>query len=173
MIWDIPEPPIGEIRGPSVHSYLVLALAALVGTLANPNGWRLHQHVLSYLLDSTLLDQITEFQSFNFHSGGALQVTFTVAICFAGGFCHGAGGGKPERFLLSNAADGRSVTFRAGPFRWPPCFCFNTCQWVDYRGSSPRRQSRAGVRRKLDDALDYGDRLHAIDAAFTGSRWSR
>lgn len=41
-------------------------------TLVNPYGWRLHQHVFSYLTDGELLDQIQEFQSISFHTGPAL-----------------------------------------------------------------------------------------------------
>lgn len=40
-------------------------------TLANPYGWRLHQHVFSYLTNGELLDQIQEFQSISFHTGPA------------------------------------------------------------------------------------------------------
>ncbi len=47
-------------------------LLCCVATLANPYGWRLHQHVLSYLMDGPLLDQIQEFQSISFHTGPAL-----------------------------------------------------------------------------------------------------
>jgi hypothetical protein len=55
-------------------SYVLLAVAASVGSLANPYGWRLQQHVLSYLADSRLMKNIDEFQSFDFHSVGALSV---------------------------------------------------------------------------------------------------
>ncbi|HLK47860.1 MAG TPA: hypothetical protein VKT49_06980 [Bryobacteraceae bacterium] len=41
------------------------ALAALSGaaTLANPYGWRLHQHIFEYLRSSWILDNVQEFQS--------------------------------------------------------------------------------------------------------------
>jgi len=68
------------------RGYLLLALAAAAGTLANPNGWRLHQHIFSYLSNSALLDRVAEFQSFKFHSDGAFQVMLAIFICFAGGF---------------------------------------------------------------------------------------
>jgi hypothetical protein len=166
MIWDVRELPIGESGGASVRSYLLLALAALVGTLANPNGWRLHQHVLSYLFDSQLLDQITEFQSFNFHSGGALQVTITVALCFAGGFAALAAR-KPERFLLSMVLT--AVALRS--VRALPVAALLLLPLAS--GSITGVLRRAGnlapwLRHKLDDALDYGDRLHAIERRFHG-----
>ena len=48
---------------------LLLCSAA---TLANPYGWRLHQHIFTYLTDSELLDKIQEFQSISFHAGPAV-----------------------------------------------------------------------------------------------------
>ena len=166
MIWDVREPLIPEARGAGVRSYLWLALAALVGTLANPNGWRLHQHVLSYLFDSRLLDQITEFQSFNFHSGGALQVTLTVAICFAGGFAALAAH-KPERFLLSMLLT--AIALRS--VRALPVAALLLLPLANGSITGVLRRAgdlTAGLRHKLDDALDYGDRLHAIERRFHG-----
>jgi hypothetical protein len=166
MIWDVREPLIPENRLTSVRNYLLIALAALVGTLANPNGWRLHQHVLSYLFDSRLLDQISEFQSFNFHAGGAFQVTITVAICFAGGFAALAAQ-KPERFLLAmllTAIALRSV--RALPVA---ALLLLPLANGSITGILRRAVNLApALRRKLDDTLNYGDSLHAIERRFHG-----
>jgi hypothetical protein len=139
---------------------------ALVGTLANPNGWRLHQHVLSYLSNSTLLDKISEFQSFNFHSDGALQVMLTLTICFAGGFAALAAR-KPERFLLSMLLT--AVALRS--VRALPVAALLLLPIAN--GSITMVLRRAGnlvpgLRQRLDDALDYGDRLHAIERRFHG-----
>ncbi len=49
--------------------YLVCAAACGLATLANPYGWRLHQHVAAYLGNSKLLDNIQEYQSISFHHG--------------------------------------------------------------------------------------------------------
>jgi hypothetical protein len=38
----------------------------------NHYGWSLQQHVFSYLRNTTLLDNITEFQSISFHSAGSI-----------------------------------------------------------------------------------------------------
>jgi hypothetical protein len=47
--------------------YSSCALACAAATLVNPYGWRLHEHVLRYLRDSKLLDNIQEFQTISFH----------------------------------------------------------------------------------------------------------
>jgi hypothetical protein len=58
---------------------------ALLATLANPYGWRLHQHVFRYLTDSDLLARIGEFQSFDFHTPGSGQIVAALLIAIAGG----------------------------------------------------------------------------------------
>jgi hypothetical protein len=60
------------------------AAAACAGTFVNPYGWHLHAHVLSYLRDAELLERIGEFQSFNFHSEGALQIGAALLISAGG-----------------------------------------------------------------------------------------
>lgn len=52
--------------------YLVCAALCVAASFLNPYTWRLHAHVLSYLHDSRLLDNIAEFQSISFHHGAAL-----------------------------------------------------------------------------------------------------
>ena len=148
------------------RSYILVAVAALAGTLVNPNGWRLHQHVLSYLADFRLLDRISEFQSFDFHSAGAFQVMLTIAICFAGGFAALAER-SPARFLLSmllTAAALRSV--RALPVA---ALLLLPLANGSVTAVLLRAQSLAsGLRRGLDSALTYGDRLQAIDRGLYG-----
>ena len=43
-------------------------IACAVASLVNPYGWRLHQHIVSYLTDKFLMAHIEEFQSPNFHT---------------------------------------------------------------------------------------------------------
>ncbi len=42
-------------------------VASAAATLANPYGWRLHEHIYRYLSDRYLMDQIEEFRSPDFH----------------------------------------------------------------------------------------------------------
>src|SRR5207248_1000173 len=61
------------------------ALASLLATFINPFGWHLHQHVFAYLRNEYLMDHISEFRSYNFHSPGALFVEAFLVIAVAGG----------------------------------------------------------------------------------------
>jgi hypothetical protein len=166
LIWEVRGGEFQIGRGSSVRNYVLFAIASLVGTLANPNGWRLHQHVLSYLSDAGLLDRITEFQSFNFHSEGSFQVMVTLAICFSGAYAALAAQ-KPERFLLSlllTAVALRSV--RALPVAalllLPLANGSITTALARVRNLAP------WLSQRLNDALDYGCRLHAIQRSFHG-----
>lgn len=59
------------------------ALAALAATVINPYGLALHQHLWAYLTNTELLSRIAEFQSFNFHAEGSLQVALVLTVCLA------------------------------------------------------------------------------------------
>lgn len=54
-----------DVRKPL--TYFLCAAACTVVTFANPYGWHLHQHVISYLMDSKQMDSIKEFRSVDFH----------------------------------------------------------------------------------------------------------
>jgi hypothetical protein len=63
--------------------YLFCAGACAVATLINPYGWRLHQHIATYLTDTKIMDSIQEFQSTSFHGGQALF--FEIMLLASGG----------------------------------------------------------------------------------------
>jgi len=173
-IWEGPGTDIGktggtrtlEPGGSSIRIYVLIAFAASAGTLVNPYGWRLHQHVFSYLFDSGMLNQITEFQSFNFHQEGAMFVMAMLAFCFAGAFAALADH-KPGRFLLSILLTGiglRSV-------RALPVAALLLLPLAN--GSISAVLSRAAglapwLRLHLDDWMEYGNRLQAIERDFRG-----
>jgi hypothetical protein len=46
-----------------VRRYGILTTLCSAATLLNPYGWRLHQHIVSYLGSSWILDNVQEFQS--------------------------------------------------------------------------------------------------------------
>jgi hypothetical protein len=48
---------------PEFRRHGMLALACLAATLANPYGWRLHEHIIRYLGSSWILENVQEFQS--------------------------------------------------------------------------------------------------------------
>jgi hypothetical protein len=166
LIEDAGAPAIQETWSRGGLSYILFAIAAFMGTLANPNGWRLHQHVLSYLSDSWLMHHINEFQSFDFHSAGWLSVMIMLAICVAGGFAALASR-KPERFLLSMLLTAVALRSMRGlpvaalivlplanaSITTVLCRASNLASWL---------------RRRIDDTLAYGDRLDVIDRQLRG-----
>jgi len=95
--WVWPATSSGSHR--EAHWLAFACVSFLAGTLVNPYGWRLHQHVLSYLADSDLLDRVAEFQSFNFHARGAGQIAAVMTISFLGAAV-AAGQRKLGRCLL-------------------------------------------------------------------------
>jgi hypothetical protein len=171
LVWaplngDARRPPFQATWGPRGLSYLLLAVAAAVGTFANPNGWRVHQHIFSYLSDSRLLDQIDEFKSFDFHSDGAFRVVLMLAVCFAGAFAALAAH-KPERFFLSMLLTAVALrTSRALPVA--ALLLLPLANGSITFVLSRARNLAPWLRRRLDDALDYGDRLNAIDHNLRG-----
>ena len=76
---------LGEwIAQHSARRFLTVSLLSLISTLINPYGWRLHEHVFTYLQSDYLMDHIQEFGSFNFHSAGALYVEMFLAVATLG-----------------------------------------------------------------------------------------
>jgi hypothetical protein len=61
----------GNLRQPKKAKFLVaLGFASLAASFVNPNGWRLHAHILQFLREPTVARFANEFRSPNFHSGG-------------------------------------------------------------------------------------------------------
>jgi len=58
-----------------------VGLATAAASFMNPNGWKLHQHVYSYLSDRFLMNHIQEFQSPDFH--GIAQKCFLALLLVA------------------------------------------------------------------------------------------
>ncbi len=67
------------------RNFLGIALAAAAGSLLNPYGWRLHEHVFAFLTNGRLTSQIAEFQSLNFHSKDATRMAIVMAVAAFGG----------------------------------------------------------------------------------------
>ena len=91
----------GQAGGQHRQGWFLRAAAwSAAGTLLTPYGWKLHAHVFRYLKDRDLLQQIGEFQSFNFHVEGAGQILLALAVAGVGGvlaLCRK----RPEHFLLA------------------------------------------------------------------------
>ena len=72
------------LRRRSALRFAVSSLVCLLATFINPYGWRLHEHIFTYLQNDYLMDHILEFGSFSFHSAGALYVECFLAAAVLG-----------------------------------------------------------------------------------------
>jgi len=74
-------PPGTPSRFHAERRYAGLTAACALATLANPYGWRLHQHIASYLQSDWIRQVVDEFQSPRFRSESMLQFEI---LLFAG-----------------------------------------------------------------------------------------
>jgi hypothetical protein len=65
--------------------YGLAALCALLGTLVNPYGLRLHQHVVTFTVSPELRPLIAEWRAFDFAGLFGLQPAIVVVLASAGG----------------------------------------------------------------------------------------
>jgi hypothetical protein len=75
------DPPGAPRRFYAAGRYAGLAGACALATFANPYGWRLHQHIASYLRSDWIRQVVDEFQSPRFRSESMLQFEI---LLFAG-----------------------------------------------------------------------------------------
>lgn len=159
MIWE--SAPARDWR-----NYAGLAVAMLPGTLINPEGWKLHGHVLEYLANSELLDRISEFQSFDFRQHGAGWIILCLAICFVGG-CAGLAVRRPERFLLSLLITAMGLqSVRVLPLAALLLLPLASGSITEVLKTA--RGLRPDLRRRLDAALHYSDQLQSIERSCGG-----
>jgi hypothetical protein len=80
--WDRRDEGRGDERWlrlpPGVQRYGALFVVCCAGTLVNPYGWELHQHIGGYLQSDFILNNVQEFQSPNFR-GESMRI-FEVAL---------------------------------------------------------------------------------------------
>jgi hypothetical protein len=166
MVWQFPAQQVSEPVARRHRDYTMIALAASIGTLANPYGWGLHRHVFAYLSGSRLLSHIEEFQSFDFHSKGAWQVALTLVICFAGAFAALAAR-HPGRFLLSMMLTTAGLySVRAIPVAALIVLPLANGSITDVLACADNLTP--AVRRGIDSVLECGDRLKRTERHFRG-----
>ena len=157
----------------TVCSSKPLAIAAIVAaaaTLVNPYGWHLHQHVFRYLTDTALLDRIGEFQSFNFHAEGAFQIILALGISVIGAVL-ALGQKNVARFLLSVGIGGLALrSARALPL--VALLLLPLANGSIANALSSAKGLREGLRRRLDEFLNYSKNLRALDARGSGLAWA-
>jgi hypothetical protein len=160
LIWDLP---------PESQRARFFATATIVTTLAsllNPQGWRLHQHLLQYLTDAALLARIGEFQSFNFHAEGAFQITLTLSLAMLGAAL-ALSQKQLAHFLLSTILIYAALRSARGL----PLVALGLLPIANAaitRALSTAPNLRPTLRRAIHSVLSYSSGLRAIDARFSG-----
>ncbi len=75
--------PVAKVVSP-LRGFAGISLLSLLATFINPYTWHLHEHILTYLQNGYLMDHISEFRSFSFHSAGAVYVELFLFIAVLG-----------------------------------------------------------------------------------------
>lgn len=166
-------PVLWPLKAPPEHAraigYLAVAGGAAAGTLVNPYGWNLHQHVAQYLVNSELLKQIGEFQTFNFHSEGALQILMTVALAGVGAVL-ALGQRNVAHFLLLAGVMAMALrSARALPLLALLLPLAGGAIATALRDGSGLRPALA---KRLHKGMRYSGNLRLMDAGFSGLAWA-
>ncbi len=160
-----PAPPRGGSR-----AYLLVALVSLIAACANPYGWNLHLHVFRYLMDSELIDRISEFQSFNFHTAGSFQVMIVLALGSLGGVLALADKNFPVFFLSAILIAAGLRSARGLPI--VALLILPLANGVITRQLALWSGLRQPVRAAIAAFLTYSERLRALDASASGLIWA-
>jgi hypothetical protein len=140
--------------------FLWLAGFSAAGTLANPYGWRLHQHVFEYLTNKELLARVGEFQSFNFHLPGAWQILLTVIVSL-GSLPLMLARRRVEHFLLACAVTAMALrSARALPLAALLVLPLANGAITE---ALEHLDVRLRLRQRLDSFLSYSRRVRLLD----------
>lgn len=150
--------------------FAAAAAVAALASIANPYGWNLHRHLFRYLSDAELLGRVGEFQSFNFHADGALQILLALGVSALGGVL-ALTQKKISHFLL--AALFLAVALRSA--RGLPVVALLLLPLANGALTSALRSAeglRPNLRQRLGEFLSYADRLRTLDSRLSGLAWS-
>lgn len=147
--------------------FLLAAAAALAGSFANPYGWRLHTHVVSYLMDGELLDRVAEFQSFNFHAAGSAQILLTLALAAMGGTLALVQKNVAHFLLAAMFSIAALRSARALPL--VALLVLPLANASLYNALRAMHELRPVVARWLDHAMIYADRTLRLDRRLNGA----
>ncbi|MSO19463.1 MAG: hypothetical protein EXQ56_03230 [Acidobacteria bacterium] len=84
LIYAVGEWLRGEVGRVAGRRFALASLASLLASFINPYGWRVHEHIFAYLQNTYLMDRISEFRSFSFHSPGAIYVELFLLLAAVG-----------------------------------------------------------------------------------------
>lgn len=142
------------------------AMIAMLASLLTPFGFRLPIHLFRYLTNWELLDRVGEFQTFNFHVSGAGQIVLLLAVCAAGATL-AARQGMLARALVC-------VLFLVIGLRSARGLPIVALAVLPFACGAITEELRTGLglrerwKRLLWRALDYSERLRAIDRGLNG-----
>jgi hypothetical protein len=163
LVWDLDRAPEWK----KARWFGLAGIAALVGSLANPYGGRLHEHVVSYLFDADLTSRIAEFQSFNFHDPDAFQVTLAMLVAACGAVV-----ALSQKKLAQAILMGALVWGGLRSARVIPLVALLALPLANGAIAAALRSAR-GLRPALDGRLrrllKYSAGLARIDAGLTGA----
>jgi len=139
------------------------------GTLLTPYGWKLHAHVYGYLSDRELLQQIGEFQSFNFHVEGASQILLALAVAAVGGVL-ALGQRRAEHFLLAAVVLAMAVrSARALPLT--ALMLLPLANGAITQALTGWQTARPEWRARLDAFFRYSGNLRRLELGSGGYAW--
>jgi hypothetical protein len=152
----------GERLGAALR-YGVAGAAALAASLVNPYGWKLHWHIVQYLLDSRLLERIKEFQSIDFHHPPALAIELLLLL-----------GVLAAVWSIAHREWGEAIAilvfahFALVSMRNVPVFAFIASGAIGASLAGAGRQisripARAWLARLVDGALGWGKEIEAME----------
>ena len=147
--------------------FLFAACAALAGSFVNPYGWRLHAHLASYLMNGELLDRVAEFQSFNFHTAGSVQILATLAIAAMGGTLALTQKNVAHFLLAAMFSIAALRSARALPL--VALLILPLANAAFCNALRATRQLQPNVSRWLDHAMIYAHRTLTLDRRLNGA----
>lgn len=147
--------------------FSMAALFTLLGSLLNPYGYRLHQHLLEYLMNGDLLARVGEFQSFNFHVEGSFQILLTIGIAALGGLLALTQKKLPHALLCAILIGAALRSARGLPMA--AILLLPLANGAITDALRRARDLRTGLRRALTSFLRYSDRLRLLDSGLSGA----
>jgi hypothetical protein len=154
----------------SARTLAVASAVALAATFVNPYGFHLHRHVIAYLTDTALLDRVGEFQSFNFHLAGSTQILLTLGIAATGAVLS-----LSRKDVGSFLLIGLLLVLALRSARGLPLVALLALPLANGAITQSLRGATgllASFRKTVDEALNYGDRLRALDRHASGILWA-
>ncbi|MEO8126844.1 MAG: hypothetical protein ABJF23_07115 [Bryobacteraceae bacterium] len=146
--------------------FAITAAAAFAGGFLNPYGWHLQRHVIAYLGNNELLDRIGEFQSFNFHAEGSLQILLCVGLA-AFGAVLALGQRNLAHFLLAAAFLGIALRSARG-LPLVALLLLPLANGAISKGLAEVKGLQPHLQQAIANFLQYSRNLRSIDAGLRG-----